>query len=176
MALCVVADRVLPCTPGAFLPGTSNRVRPDVGCGVARAAPDKHADMCCHAACVDLERRGQALDKGRDILEAILRGLEGEGGAARLWCAVKENFSLGAVDSESFQARSDALRKEAVICDDFMTHFLSYFAITSYLGCPLLVVVLPGCSRLWFSAADNARGPLLLRIRKQVFQQRGLQN
>ena len=32
-----------------------------------------------------------------------------------------------------------------------MTHFLSYFAITCYLGCPLLVVVLPGYSRLWFS-------------------------
>ena len=89
---------------------------------------------------------------------------------------MKANFGLGEVDSESFQARSDALRKVAVICDDFMAHFWSYFAITSYLGCPLFVVVLPGCSRLWFSAADNARGPLLLRIRKQVFQQRGLQN
>ena len=89
---------------------------------------------------------------------------------------MKANFGLGEVDSESFQARSDALRKVAVICDDFMTHFWSYFAITSYLGCPLFVVVLPGCSRLWVSAADNARGGLLLRIRKQVFQQRGLQN
>ena len=51
-----------------------------------------------------------------------------------------------------------------------MTHFLSCFAITSYLGCPLLVVVLPDCSRLRFSVADDARPPLLLRIRKQVFQ------
>jgi hypothetical protein len=29
----------------------------------------------------------------------------------------------------------------------------------------LFVVVLPGYSRLWFSVADDARGPLLLRIR-----------
>ena len=72
-------------------------------------------------------------------------------------------FWLGSSDSESFQARSGALREEAVICDDFMAHFLGYFAIASHLDCPLLVVVLPGCSRLWFSAADNAMGPLLLR-------------
>ena len=76
---------------------------------------------------------------------------EGEGGAARLWCAVKANFGLGEVDSESFQARSGALRKVAVICDDFMTHFLSYFAITSYLDCVCLwwsCRVVPGCGFL----------------------------
>ena len=51
-----------------------------------------------------------------------------------------------------------------------MPHFLSCFAIASYLCCPLLVVVLPACSRLWFSVAGDASPPLLLRIRKQVFQ------
>ena len=84
-------------------------------------------------------------------------------------------MAWGREDSESFQARSGALRKKAVICDDFMTHFLSYFAIICYLGCPLLVVDLPGYSRLRFSVVDDTRAPLLLRIRKQVFQQRGLQ-
>jgi hypothetical protein len=97
---------------------------------------------------------------------------EGDEVQRRLWCAVRQILAWEREDSE----RSDALRKKAVICDDFVTHFLSHFAVACHLGCPLFVVVLPGYSRLWFSVADDARGPLLLRIRKQVFQQRGLQN
>ena len=79
---------------------------------------------------------------------AIEKG--GWGGAARLWYAAKVTFGLEARDSEAFKHRSDALREGTVFCDEFVALFLSYFAITGYLGCPLFVVVLPGSSAVVF--------------------------